>query len=144
MLEDLDLCVCSLHTNLGLSEEEQTERVLTAMDNPNFHIFAHPTGRRLNERGPIAIDLDRVMEAAVEKGCFLELNAQPERLDLNDVFCKRAKELGLKVSIGADAHWAEGLDFLRYGVDQARRGWLGPDDVLNTRPWEELAGLFDR
>jgi DNA polymerase (family 10) len=144
VLEDLDLCVCALHTNLGLSEKEQTERVLAAMDNPNFHIFAHPTGRRLNERGPIAIDLDRIMEAAVEKGCFLELNAQPERLDLNDVFCKRAKELGLKVAIGADAHWAEGLDFLRYGVDQARRGWLEPDDVLNTKPWGEIEELFDR
>jgi DNA polymerase (family 10) len=114
------------------------------MDNPNFHIFAHPTGRRLNERGPIAIDLDRVMEAAVEKGCFLELNAQPERLDLNDVFCKRAKELGLKVAIGADAHSQGGLDVLRYGVDQARRGWLEPDDVLNTKPWGEIEGLFDR
>jgi DNA polymerase (family 10) len=144
VLQDLDLCVCSLHTNLGLSEEEQTERVLAAMENPNFHIFAHPTGRRLNERGPIAIDLDRIMEAAVEKGCFLELNAQPERLDLNDVFCKRAKELGLKVAIGADAHWKSGLDFLRYGVDQARRGWLEADDVLNTKPWAEIEGMFDR
>ncbi len=144
VLEDLDLCVCSLHTHLGLSEEEQTERVLAAMDNPNFHILAHPTGRRLNERGPIAIDLDRIMEAAVEKGCFLELNAQPERLDLNDVFCKRAKELGLKVAIGADAHWKSGLDFLGYGVDQARRGWLTPDDVLNTKPWAEIEGVFDR
>jgi DNA polymerase (family 10) len=144
VLQDLDLCVCSLHTNLGLGEEEQTERVLKAMDNPNFHIFAHPTGRRLNERGPIEIDLDRIMEAAVENGCFLELNAQPERLDLNDVFCKRAKELGLKVVIGADAHWAEGLDYLRYGVDQARRGWLEADDVLNTKPWAEIEGMFDR
>jgi len=144
VLRDLDLCVCSLHTSLGLSEEEQTERVLAAMENPNFHIFAHPTGRRLNERGPIAIDLDRIMEAAVEKGCFLELNAQPERLDLNDVFCKRAKELGLKVVIGADAHSQSGLDFLRYGVDQARRGWLEPDDVLNTKPWGQIEGLFDR
>ena len=144
VLAALDLCVCAVHTNLGLDEDEQTERVLRAMDNPNVHILAHPTGRRLNERGPIAIDLDRVMEAAVEKGCFLELNAQPERLDLSDVFCKRAKELGLKVAIGADAHSRDGLDFLRHGVDQARRGWLTPDDVLNTKPWDEIEDLFDR
>ena len=144
VLAALDLCVCAVHTNLGLDEDEQTERVLRAMDNPNVHILAHPTGRRLNERGPIAIDLDRVMEAAVEKGCFLELNAQPERLDLSDVFCKRAKELGLKIAIGADAHSRDGLDFLRYGVDQARRGWLTPDDVLNTKPWDEIEDLFDR
>jgi DNA polymerase (family 10) len=144
VLAALDLCVCAIHTNLGLDEHEQTERVLRAMDNPNVHILAHPTGRRLNERGPIAIDLDRVMEAAVEKGCFLELNAQPERLDLSDVFCKRAKELGLKVAIGADAHSTDGLDFLRHGVDQARRGWLTPDDVLNTKPWDEIEDLFDR
>jgi DNA polymerase (family 10) len=80
---------------------------------------------------------------AVEKGCFLELNAQPERLDLNDVFCKRAKELRLRVAIGADVHWAEDLDSLRYGVDQARRGWLEPDDVLNTKPRGEIEGVFN-
>jgi len=144
VLQALDLCVCSIHTSLDLDEDEQTERILRAMDNPNFHILAHPTGRRLNERGPIALNLDRILEAAVERGCFVELNAQPERLDLNDVFCKRAKELGVKVAIGADAHWAEGLDYLRYGVDQARRGWLEPDDVLNTKPWDEIESLFDR
>ena len=92
----------------------------------------------------MALDLDRVLEAAAEKGCFVELNAQPERLDLNDVYCRRAKDLGVKVSIGADAHWHTDLDYLTHGVDQARRGWLEPDDVLNTRPWDEIAELFDR
>jgi DNA polymerase (family 10) len=80
----------------------------------------------------------------VERGCFLELNAQPERLDLRDVYCQRAKELGLQVAIGADAHWESGLDVLQYGIDQARRGWLEADDVLNTKPWDELAPRFDR
>lgn len=144
VLQELDLCVCSLHTSLELSEDKQTERVLRAMDNPNFNILAHPLGRRLNERGPVALDLERIMEAALDKGCFLELNAQPERLDLNAVYCKRAKERGLKLVIGADAHWKSGLDYLRYGVDQARRGWLEPDDVLNTKPWSNIADLFDR
>ena len=144
VLRALDLCVCSVHTSLELNEKTQTERVLRAMDNPNFNIFAHPTGRRLNERGPIALDLDRIMEAAIEKGCFLEVNAQPLRLDLNDVYCKRARELGLKLVIGADAHATDGLDFLRYGVDQARRGWLEADDVLNTKSWDDIKDYFDR
>jgi len=144
VLRALDVCIAAVHTGLDLGREEQTERVLRAMDNPNVHILAHPTGRRLPERGPMALDLDRVLEAAAEKGCFVELNAQPERLDLNDVYCRRAKDLGVKVSIGADAHWHTDLDYLTHGVDQARRGWLEPDDVLNTRPWDEIAELFDR
>ena len=144
VLERLDLRVCAIHSNFELPEDAQTERVLRAMDNPLFNIWAHPTGRRLNERSPIALDLERLMEAAVERGCFLELNAQPERLDLRDVYCQRAKELGLQVAIGADAHWESGLDVLQYGIDQARRGWLEADDVLNTKPWDELAPRFDR
>lgn len=144
VLRDLDLCVCAVHTSLNLSEEKQTERILRAMDNPNVHILAHPTGRRINQRGPMALDLERIMEAALDKGCFLELNAQPERLDLNEIYCKRAKQMGLKLVIGADAHSKSGLDFLKYGIDQARRGWIEPDDVLNTKPWDEIADLFDR
>ena len=144
VLADLDLCLCALHTALDLDEDTQTERVLRALDNPHVHVLAHPTGRRINERPPIEIDLGRVMEAAVDRGCVLELNAQPERLDLSDVYCKRAKELGLPLVIGADAHAADGLDVLHYGVDQARRGWLEAGDVLNTKPWDEIAPVFDR
>ena len=144
VLADLDLCLCALHTALDLDEETQTERVLRALDNPHVHVLAHPTGRRINERPPIEIDLDRVMEAAADRGCVLELNAQPERLDLSDVHCRRAKELGLPLVIGADAHSTDGLDVLRYGVDQARRGWLEADDVLNTKPWADIAPVFDR
>ena len=144
VLADLDLCLCALHTALDLDEDTQTERVLRALDNPHVHVLAHPTGRRINERPPIEIDLGRVMEAAVDRGCVLELNAQPERLDLSDVHCRRAKELGLPLVIGADAHAADGLDVLHYGVDQARRGWLEAGDVLNTKPWDEIAPVFDR
>ena len=144
VLADLDLCLCALHTALDLDEDTQTERVLRALDNPHVHVLAHPTGRRINERPPIEIDLGRVMEAALDRGCVLELNAQPERLDLSDVYCKRAKELGLPLVIGADAHAADGLDVLHYGVDQARRGWLEAGDVLNTKPWDEIAPVFDR
>ena len=144
VLSELDLCLCSIHTNFDLDEDPQTERVLHAMDNPNFHVWGHPTGRRINERPPLDLDLDRLLEAAEERGIVVELNAQPERLDLSDVYCKRAKELGLKVVIGAGAHWTSDLDFLRYGIDQAQRGWLEPDDVLNTKPWEDIADVFDR
>ena len=144
VLADLDLCLCALHTALNLDEDTQTERVLRALDNPHVHVLAHPTGRRINERPPIEIDLGRVMEAALDRGCVLELNAQPERLDLSDVHCRRAKELGLPLVIGADAHAADGLDVLHYGVDQARRGWLEAGDVLNTKPWDEIAPVFDR
>lgn len=144
VLRALDLRICAIHSQLNLSEDRQTERVLRAMDNPYFNILAHPTARRVNERPPIALDLDRVLEAALERGCFLELNAHPERLDLRDVHCKRAKEIGVLLSVGADAHAAGGLDDLRFGIDQARRGWLEADDVLNTRPWDQMVDLFDR
>lgn len=144
VLEQLDLRVCSVHTKLGLSADKQIERILRAMDNPNFNILAHPTGRRIGERDPMDLDMERLMKGAKERGCFFELNAQPERLDLDDVHCKMAKEMGLPLVISTDAHWENDLDHMRFGIDQARRGWLEADDVLNTRPWEEIAALFER
>ena len=101
-------------------------------------------GRLLNKRGPFEVDLERVMRAALERGCFLELNAQPDRLDLNDAHCKMAKELGLKLAISTDAHSVANLDLMRFGIDQARRGWLEPADVLNTRSWPQLKKLLRR
>ncbi|MFO7917772.1 MAG: DNA polymerase/3'-5' exonuclease PolX [Anaerolineae bacterium] len=144
ILRKLDLVVCAVHSKLDLSSEKQTERIIRAMDNPYVNILAHPTGRRINERPPYEVDMSRVMDAAVERGCFLEVNAQPQRLDLNDIYCKMAKNRGLKVSISTDAHGTEELKFIRYGVYQARRGWLEPEDVLNTRSWDELKRLLKR
>jgi DNA polymerase (family 10) len=144
VLERLDIVVASIHSKFDLSPEKQTERIIRAMDNPYFHIFAHPTGRRIGEREPYQLDMERVMEAAVERGCFLEINAHPSRLDLNDVYAKMAKEIGLKVTISTDAHRVVELGYIRYGVDQARRGWLEPDDVVNTRPWDEVKALLKR
>jgi DNA polymerase (family 10) len=138
ILKELDLTVCSVHYNRKLSRKKMTERVIRAMDNPYFNIFAHPTGRLINERGPYEIDLERIMEAAKERGCFLEINAHPDRLDLADRHCKMAKEMGLKLAISTDAHSTADLDFIRYGVDQARRGWLEADDVINTNSPTEL------
>jgi DNA polymerase (family 10) len=88
--------------------------------------------------------MERVMEAALDRGCYLELNAQPDRLDLSDVHCRMAKGLGLKLAIATDAHRSNNLNYMRFGVDQARRGWLEPADVLNTRPWHELRALLAR
>jgi DNA polymerase (family 10) len=114
------------------------------MDKPCFNILAHPTGRLINEREACEIDLQAVMIAAKERGCFLEINAQPARLDLTDSYCKLAKDMGLKVAISTDAHGTEQLDFMRFGIGQARRGWLEAGDVLNTRTLDELRKLLRR
>ncbi|MFZ3042578.1 MAG: PHP domain-containing protein [Thiobacillus sp.] len=144
VLKQLDFTVCAVRYKFDLSRERQTERVLRAMDNPYFNILAHPTGRLINEREPYDIDLEQIMQAASERGCFLELNAHPERLDLNDAHCKRAHELGIKLAISTDAHSTSDLEFMRYGIGQARRGWLRADDVLNTRSLNALKKLLRR
>jgi DNA polymerase (family 10) len=144
VLKQLDLTVCAVHSGFRLSREKQTERVIRAMDNPHFNILAHPTGRLINQRPAYEIDMERVMDAALERGCYLELNAQPDRLDLNDVHCRMAKEMGLKLAISTDAHATSNLENMRFGVDQGRRGWLEPEDVLNTRSWRELERLLAR
>ena len=144
VLEKLDLVICAVHSHFDLPRPQQTERLIRTMDNPNCHILAHPTGRRIGGRAGLELDMERLMEAAVERGCFVELNAQPDRLDLNDVYCRMAKERGLKVAISTDAHSVEEMRFMRFGVYQARRGWLEPQDVLNTRSWDDLHQLIER
>jgi DNA polymerase (family X) len=140
----LDLCLCSIHSHFGLSSSKQTERIIRAMDNPNFSILTHPTGRRIGQREGYAVDMEKVMAAALERGCYLEINAHPRRLDLDDVHSKLAKEMGLKVAINTDAHSTADLDYMRFGVGQARRGWIEADDVLNTRSLDSLLSLLDR
>ncbi len=144
VLKDLDIVICSVHFHTKLSREQQTERVLKAMDNPYFHIFAHPTGRILNKRDPYELDVEAVLRKAKEVACFVELNAHPDRLDLNDTYVRLAKEMGVKVAISTDAHAAGDFAYMRYGVGQARRGWLEAGDVLNTRSWPELQKLLRR
>ena len=144
ILADLDLTVCAVHYDRELSRKKQTERVLRAMDNPHFTILAHPTGRLIGEREPYDVDLEAVMKAAKERGCFLELNAHPDRLDLTDRYCKMAKDIGVQVVISTDAHSITDLDFMRFGVYQARRGWLEPAEVLNTRNLTQIRELFKR
>ncbi|MGB8365138.1 MAG: DNA polymerase/3'-5' exonuclease PolX [Rhizomicrobium sp.] len=144
ILRDLDLVVAAVHSKFDLDSERQTERIIRAMDNPYVTIIAHPTGRLIGEREPCAIDIERLMKAAVERNCALEVNAQPSRLDLTDAHCRMAKEFGAKLAISTDAHSAETLEFMRFGVDQARRGWLEAADVANTRSLGELRRLLRR
>jgi len=144
ILAQLDLTVCAVHSKFDLPRDRQTERIIRAMDNPNFNILAHPTGRLLGQRPAYDVDMERLMQAAKERGCILEVNAQPERLDLTDTHCRLAKEIGVKVALSTDAHSVGDLDLLRFAVAQARRGWLGPDDVVNTRSWGELSPLLRR
>ena len=108
--------MCAIHYNLRLSYKQQTERVLRAMDTPHFNIFSHLTGRLIGEREPYEIDLERVLGRAKENGCYLEINVQLDRLDLSDVHCKMAKEIGVKLAIATDAHTIENLGYMRFGV----------------------------
>lgn len=142
ILKELDVRIGSVHYNRNLSRKKQTERIIRAMDNPYFNILGHPTGRMINERAPLDLDMEKLMEAAVKRGCFMEINAHPERLDLSDRYCRMAKQKNLRLSIATDAHSEMDLDLIRFGVDQARRGWLEPGDVINTLSWKELKKLF--
>lgn len=144
VLEQLDFTVCAIHYQFGLSEKRQTERILRAMDNPHFTILAHPTGRLINERAPYLVDLERVLEHAKQHRCYLEVNAHPDRLDLSDHACRLAKDAGVKVAISTDAHAPADLGCMRYGVGQARRGWLTAEDVINCQPLERLRALLAR
>jgi len=142
VLQELDFTVCAIHYGFGYARARQTDRILRAMDNPHFAILAHPTGRLINAREPYEIDLERVLEGARERGRIMELNAQPDRLDLDDRACRLAKEIGVKLAISTDAHRVADLDLMRFGLDQGRRGWLEAADVVNTRPLQELRRLL--
>jgi DNA polymerase (family 10) len=132
VLERLDLVIASIHSGFKRSRKEQTERIIRAMKNPHVHVIGHPTGRLLGEREGYEIDLDAVLKAARETKTAIEINAYPQRLDLNDIGCRRAKELGVKIVIGTDSHIISQMGFMDLGVMVARRGWLEKSDVLNS------------
>jgi DNA polymerase (family 10) len=144
LLQRLDLTVCSIHSKFNLPRTRQTERILRAMDNSYFSILGHPTGRLLNQRAAYEVDMESIIRGARERGCFLELNCHPERLDLNDVYCRLAKAQGVKISLATDAHSVQDFAQMPYGLNQARRGWLEPADVLNTRSLKDLKKLLRR
>ena len=144
VLGRLDLVVGAVHSQFHLSRAKQTERILRAMAHPHFTLLAHPSGRLIEQRDPYDVDMLRLIRHAKSRGCFLELNAHPDRLDLLDSQCQMAKEEGVRVSINSDAHSSFDFANLRYGVGQARRGWLEKDDVLNTHPLAALRRLLKR
>ncbi len=144
ILAGLDLVLVSVHSFMNMPMTEMTDRVIRALEHPEVDILAHPTGRILNRREPFAMDVDAVLSAAANLDVAVELNAHPSRLDLHDRHLRRAKELGVKVAISTDAHSAQDLDLMRYGVDQARRGWLEPGDVLNAMNLEDFQAWRNR
>ena len=144
VLARLDLVVGAVHSRFDLSRARQTERILRAMDHPHFTLLAHPSGRLIEKREPYDVDMLRIIRHARQRGCFLELNAHPERLDLLDSHCQSAREEGVLVSINSDAHSTFDFTNLKFGVGQARRGWLEKTDVLNTRTLAALRKLLKR
>jgi DNA polymerase (family 10) len=144
VLKELDVVTASVHYHLNLPKNKQTNRVVKALGSPYVHILGHPTGRILQQRAAYAIDLEAVMKKARENSVALELNAHPDRLDLNDAHAKMAKDMGVKVAICTDAHKTDDLDLIRFGVGQARRGWLQAGDVINTRSLSDLRKLLGR
>lgn len=143
-LEKLDVVVAAVHSHFDLPRQAQTNRVVRALENRHVSILAHPTGRLIGEREPYDIDMDAVILAARKSGCCLEINAQPDRLDLNDIHAHAAKLAGVKLVVSTDAHSIDAFQCMRYGIDQARRAWLTANNVLNTKPLAELRTLLKR
>jgi DNA polymerase (family 10) len=138
LLMELDYVIGAVHTRFKMTEAEMTDRLLTALSNDHMTILAHPTGRAIGQREAYALDMERVMDEAKGKGVFLEVNSYPERLDLNDRHCRMAHDNGNRLVINTDSHHPSHLDNMTYGVAQARRGWVGPRQVLNTLPLKDL------
>lgn len=144
VLEQLDLVLGAVHSKFDLPRAKQTQRILRAMRHPCFTMLAHPSGRLIQQRAPYEVDMPRIIQEARRHGRFLELNAHPRRLDLIDTYCQMARAEGVLISINSDAHSTFDFENLRFGMGQARRGWLERRDVLNTRPLNELRGLLNR
>ena len=144
ILKELDYTVCSVHSRFALGKQEQTERILRAMDNRYFNILGHATGRLLLKRPGYELDMDRIIHHAKQKGCFFEINSSPDRLDLSAKNARLASEAGVKIAISTDAHSTREFGTVRYGIDQARRAGLEPPLILNCLPWPSLEPLFRR
>ncbi|KMQ50509.1 DNA polymerase III [Chitinispirillum alkaliphilum] len=142
VLKELDIVVCSVHSRFNLSSDKQTERIKRAMENRYFNIFAHPTGRLINRREPYLYDHNQIFITAGQRGCFLEVNSSPDRLDATDSMCHRAREAGVRFSVSTDAHAQGDYDNIGLGIGQARRGWLEASDVINTLSVGELKRIL--
>ena len=144
VLAKADWVIASLHYGQRQPRQQITDRLVGALENEHVSMVAHPTGRILNQRPAYEVDLDAVFQAARENQKLLELNASPHRLDLNDVNLIKAKHHGIPIVINTDAHRVKGLDDMRFGIKQARRGCLTAADVANTLPWKKIKKLLGR
>jgi DNA polymerase (family 10) len=143
VLANLDIVVASMHTSLRQNRQKVTSRLINAIRNPHVDVIAHPTGRIIPDREGADLDMDAVLEAAHEHGVALEINANPSRLDLNDIYARRAAEMGIKLSINTDAHSASELNLLQFGIATARRGWIRSDMVINTWDIQRLTSWLE-
>jgi DNA polymerase (family 10) len=144
LLAQLDWVVASVHTSFGMSESEMTARMVAAIEHPYVDAIGHPTGRKIETRGPYALDMERVIEAAARTHTMLEINAAPDRRDLNEIHARAAAAAGVPILVNSDAHSVRNLQLIRFGIATARRAWLTPEQVANTRSWPELAALRKR
>ncbi|MFN3966581.1 MAG: DNA polymerase/3'-5' exonuclease PolX [Endomicrobiia bacterium] len=144
VLKELDFVIVAIHSGFKQSEQQMTERIIKSFQNKYVHLFAHPTGRLLGKREAYSVNLEKVIESAKECNVFIEINAYPERLELSDIYCKKAKETGIKMAIGTDAHNINQLGFVSLGVDVARRGWLEKKDIINCLSYDELTKILKR
>jgi DNA polymerase (family 10) len=141
LVEQLDWVMASVHTSFRVGEKEMTKRVVAAMENPLVDCIGHPTGRLIQRREPYAIDMEKVIEAAARTGTFLEINGNPDRRDLNEMWARHAAEAGVKICLTSDGHGTDTLRNVRYAVATARRAWLTKEQVANAREWGELDAL---
>lgn len=142
VLEKMDYVIAGVHSSLKMPKKEMTDRIIKAMENPNIDIVSHPTGRLINRREEYQLDFDKILETAKRTGTILEINSSPERLDLRDIYIRRAKEFGIKMIINTDSHQKEQLGLMKYGIFQARRGWAEKSDIINTLTLEKLLKSF--
>ena len=144
ILQQMDVVLISIHSKFNMTKSEMTSRIVKALRHPKVNILGHPTGRLINQREPYLLDMEEVVRVAKEEGIMLEANAHPERLDLRDYHLQLAKQAGVKIVISTDSHRTADLDYMRYGVDQARRGWLEKSDVANTLPLNQFLKLVKK
>jgi DNA polymerase (family X) len=144
LLEQLDWVIGSVHTSFQMTAKKMTDRMVAAIEHPLMDALGHPTGRKIESRSPYDVDMERVIEAAERTGTMIEINASPDRRDLNESHARAAAEAGVRILVNSDAHSTANFELLKYGIATARRAWLTAEQVANTRPWPEFAPLRKR
>jgi DNA polymerase (family 10) len=144
ILQLMDVVLVSVHSKFNMTKSEMTKRILKAMRHPRVNILGHPTGRLINQREPYPLEIEEIVKVAKEENILLEANAHPERLDLRDYHLQLAKQAGVKIVISTDSHHISDLEYMKYGIDQARRGWLEKSDVANTLPLNQFLKLLQK